>query len=88
MPKLSGNSSDTVIGGVLHDDEASLDIKTADDIEEISNYMQAFRFIRETLRNESGLPISGRPLCGAHQLLLNGVRGTGKQLGELRNLKM
>ena len=68
----------------LLDDEAGLDIKNADDIEEVTNYMQAFRFVRENLRDESGLPISVRLLCGAHKLLLNGVRGTGKQPGELR----
>ena len=68
----------------LFDDEAGLDIKNADDIEEVTNYMQAFRFVRENLRDESGLPISVRLLCGAHKLLLNGVRGTGKQPGELR----
>lgn len=68
----------------LFDDEAGLDIKNADDIEEVTNYMQAFRFVRENLRDEAGLPISVRLLCGAHQLLLNGVRGTGKQPGELR----
>ena len=68
----------------LFDDEAGLDIKNADDIEEVTNYMQAFRFVRENLRDEAGLPISVRLLCSAHQLLLNGVRGTGKQPGELR----
>lgn len=68
----------------LFDDEAGLDIKNADDIEEVTNYMQAFRFVRENLRNANGLPISVRLLCSAHQLLLNGVRGAGKQPGELR----
>ena len=68
----------------LFDDEAGLDIKNSDDIKEVTNYMHAFRFVRENLRNESGLPISVRLLCGAHQLLLNGVRGSGKQPGELR----
>lgn len=68
----------------LFDDEAGLDIKNSDDIEEVTNYMQAFRFVRENLCDEAGLPISVRLLCSAHQLLLNGVRGTGKQPGELR----
>lgn len=68
----------------LFDDEAGLDIKNTDDIEEVINYMQAFRFVRENLRDQGGLPISARLLCGAHQLLLNGVRGTSKQPGELR----
>ena len=35
----------------LFDDEAGLDIKNADDIEEVTNYMQAFRFTRENLRD-------------------------------------
>jgi Fic family protein len=68
----------------LFDDEAGLDIRNAADIEEVTNYMQAFRFVRENLRDQTGLPISVRLLCGAHQLLLNGVRGAGKQPGELR----
>lgn len=68
----------------LFDDEAGLDIKNAADIEEVTNYMQAFRFVRQNLRDQSGLPISVRLLCGAHQLLLNGVRGAGKKPGELR----
>ena len=68
----------------LFDDEAGLDIQNADDIEEVSNYMRAFRFVRENLRAEDGLPISVRLLSGAHELLLDGVRGAGKQPGELR----
>jgi Fic family protein len=51
----------------LFDDEAGLDIKNADDIEEVTNYMQAFRFVRENLRKKSGLPISVRLLCDAHR---------------------
>jgi Fic family protein len=68
----------------LFDEEAGLDVSNTDDIEEVTNYLRAFRFVRENLRDANGLPISVRLLCDAHRLLLNGVRGTGKQPGELR----
>lgn len=68
----------------LFDDEAGLTINNIDDIEEVTNYMAAFRYVRENLNDKNGLPISVRLLCNAHQLLLNGARGAGKQPGELR----
>lgn len=68
----------------LFDEEAGLEIANADDIEEVTNYIAAYRLVRENLQEPSGLPISIRLLCNAHRLLLDGVRGTGKQPGELR----
>lgn len=68
----------------LFDDEAGLGVSNADDVEEVSNYLRAFRFVREQLRSPDGLPLSVRLLCDAHRLLLDGVRGAGKQPGELR----
>ncbi|MDR7152112.1 Fic family protein [Hydrogenophaga palleronii] len=68
----------------LFDDEAGLAVSNTDDVEEVTNYLQAFRLVQDNLRDASGLPISVRLLCDAHRLLLNGVRGTGKQPGELR----
>ena len=68
----------------LFNEEAGLDITNNEDIEEVTNYMKAFKYVRENLKSVSGLPISIRLLCDAHQLLLNGVRGAGKQPGELR----
>ena len=68
----------------LFDDEAGLAVANTDDVEEVSNYLRAFRLVRDNLRRPNGLPISVRLLCDAHRLLLAGARGAGKQPGELR----
>ena len=68
----------------LFDEEAGFKVSNTDDVEEVTNYVRAFRWTQEQLRNPNGLPISVRLLCEAHQRLLDGVRGAGKQPGELR----
>ncbi len=68
----------------LFDEEAGFKVSNTDDVEEVTNYLKAFRLVQEQLRDPKGLPISVRLLCDAHRLLLNGVRGAGKQPGELR----
>jgi Fic family protein len=68
----------------LFDEEAGLAVSNTDDVEEVTNYLRAFRLVQGQLRDPKGLPISVRLLCDAHRLLLDGVRGTGKQPGELR----
>jgi Fic family protein len=69
----------------LLDEEAGFAVSNADDVEEVTNYLRAFRLVRENLRDPNGLPISARLLCEAHRVLLDGVRGAGKQPGELRH---
>jgi Fic family protein len=68
----------------LLDDEAGFAISNTDDVQEVSNYLRAFRLVQDNLRNPAGLPLSVRLLCDAHRLLLDGARGAGKQPGELR----
>ena len=68
----------------LFDEEAGFAVSNTDDIEEITNYLRAFRLVQDNLRDPNGLPISVRLLCEAHRVLLDGVRGAGKQPGELR----
>ena len=68
----------------LFDEEAGLKVSNTDDVEEVSNYLRAFRWVREQLGDPQGLPISVRLLCDAHRLLLTGARGAGKQPGQLR----
>lgn len=68
----------------LFDQEAGMELINRDDVEEITNYIQAFRMVRDNLRNEHGLPLSVRLICDAHRILLNGARGANKQPGELR----
>lgn len=68
----------------LFDDEAGFAVSNSDDVEEVSNYLRAFRLVQSNLRDPNGLPISVRLLCNAHDLLMNGVRGSSKQPGLLR----
>ncbi len=68
----------------LFDEEAGFSISNTDDVEEVTNYLRAFRKVQDNLRDPAGLPISVRLLCEAHRLLLDGARGSGKQPGELR----
>ena len=68
----------------LIDEEAGLKIHNADDVQEVTNYLRAFRWVQAQLHDPQGLPISVRLLCQAHGLLLDGVRGAGKQPGQLR----
>ena len=69
----------------LFDEEAGLEVHNADDLEEVINYLRAQRRVRDNLCDPAGLPISARLMCEAHRLLLDGVRGAGKQPGELRH---
>lgn len=68
----------------LFDQEAGFKVSNTDDVEEVTNYLRAFRWVQEQLRDPQGLPISVRLLCDAHRFLLDGARGAGKQPGELR----
>jgi Fic family protein len=68
----------------LFDQEAGFKVSNVDDVEEVTNYLRAFRWTQTQLRDVSGLPISVRLLCEAHARLLDGARGAGKQPGELR----
>jgi Fic family protein len=68
----------------VFDQEAGFAVRNADDVQEVTNYIRAFRRVQQQLRSPKGLPISVRLLCEAHRLLLHGTRGAGKQPGELR----
>ncbi|MDR7926324.1 Fic family protein [Acidithiobacillus thiooxidans] len=68
----------------LFDEEAGFKVSNTDDVEEVTNYLRAFRWTQEQLRDSKGLSISVRLLCEAHRRLLDGARGAGKQPGELR----
>lgn len=68
----------------LFNEEAGFTVSNTDDVEEVTNYLRAFRLVQDNLRDPAGLPISVRLLSDAHRLLLDGARGAGKQAGELR----
>ena len=68
----------------LFDEEAGFKVSNIEDVEEVTNYLRAFSWVQEQLRDARGLPIGVRLLCEAHRLLLDGACGAGKQPGELR----
>lgn len=68
----------------LFDAEAGLGVSNTNDVEEVTNYLRAYRLVRDNLRNPNGLPISVRLMCDAHRSLMDGARGSTKQPGELR----
>lgn len=68
----------------LFDKEAGLVVSNKEDVEEVTNYLRAFRWTEHTLRDPNGLPMSVRLMRQAHRLLMDGARGSGRQPGELR----
>lgn len=68
----------------LFDQEAGVELMNRDDVEEVTNYMRAFRMVRDNLHDVHGLPLSVRLICEAHRILLDGARGANKQPGEMR----
>ena len=68
----------------LFDEEAGFAVSNTNDVEEVTNYLRAFRLVQDQLHDPAGLPLSVRLLCDAHRRLLDGARGAGKQPGELR----
>jgi Fic family protein len=68
----------------LFDVEADIAVSNPGDVEEVANYLRAFRYVRDNLHDPKGLPVSMRLLRDAHRLLLDGTRGAGKQPGEIR----
>ncbi|MCE2681181.1 MAG: hypothetical protein LW629_12270 [Burkholderiales bacterium] len=55
----------------LFDKEAGFKVSNTDDVEVVTNYLRAFRWVQAQLRGPGGLPIGVRLLCGAHRLLLS-----------------
>lgn len=55
-----------------------------EDVEEVCNYVDALTYARRELARPKGLPLSTRLLCQAHKRLMNGVRGSDKQPGNVR----
>ena len=64
--------------------EAEEESAPSPDVEEICNHVDALAYARQQLADEKGLPLSMRLLNETHQLLMKGVRGAGKQPGEVR----
>ncbi len=59
------------------DEEAGFIVSNADDVEEVTNYLRAFRLVQGHLRDPNGLPISVRLLCDVHRVLAGRCRRRG-----------
>lgn len=68
----------------IFDEEAGLTVTNIEDVEEVTNYLRAYRFVHNELNTSTGLPVCVRLLKKAHQVLLSGTRGAVKQPGEVR----
>jgi Fic family protein len=64
--------------------EATSKTDLPEDVEEVSNYVDAITWSRREIAREKGLPISVRLLCQAHKRLMKGARGAQRQPGEIR----
>ncbi|AVF38267.1 Fic family protein [Rahnella sikkimica] len=68
----------------VFDNEAGLSVANANDVEEVTNYLQAYKYVRQQIQSPTGLPVSVRLLTEAHKILLAGVRGAQKEPGNVR----
>lgn len=85
---------EAVISSQIEGTEATLDdllafeaqdrAKPDADVEEVCNYLAALNYARGELGRARGLPLSIRLLNEAHRRLMRGVRGAGRQPGEIR----
>lgn len=69
----------------IFDEEAGLSVTNVEDVEEVTNYLRAYKFVHDQMNSPSGLPVCVRLLKNAHQVLLSGARGAIKQPGEVRS---
>lgn len=69
----------------IFDEEAGLSVTNVEDVEEVTNYLRAYKFVHDQMNSPSGLPVCVRLLKNAHQVLLSGARGAVKQPGEVRS---
>jgi Fic family protein len=65
--------------------EAGEKAERPDDVREVCNYVDALTFARGELARPKGLPLATRLLCNVHKRLMQGVRGSDKQPGEIRH---
>jgi Fic family protein len=58
--------------------------RSAIEVQEVCNYLDALAYARKQLRRKDGLPLSVRLLNATHRRLMKGVRGADKEPGEIR----
>ena len=74
----------TLVDVLAWEQAEQLGASNIDDIEEVTNYVAAVNHAFKEIHSPKGPPISVRLLNDCHHILMEGVRGTTKQPGELR----
>jgi len=74
----------TLVDVLAWEQAEQLGASNIDDIEEVTNYVAAVNHAYKEIHSPKGPPISVRLLNDCHHILMEGVRGTTKQPGELR----
>ena len=62
----------------IFDEEAGLTVVNIDDVEEVTNYLQSYKFVNNELNSPSGLPVCIRLLKQAHQTYYQVLVGSNK----------
>lgn len=70
----------TLVDVLSHEDEKKL----TPDVQEVCNYLRALNVAMETIKSPKGTPLSLRLIRNMHSILMEGVRGEGKDPGEFR----
>ena len=74
----------TLVDVLSHERIKQVETSSIEDVVEVTNYVRAIIYAFDQLDKEKGLPLSIRLLNQCHQQLMQGVRGSSKQPGEIR----
>lgn len=74
----------TLVDVLTYEQTEQTGSSSIEDVEEVTNYVQAINYALQQIGSKRGLPVSIRLLNECHRQLMKGVRGANKDPGELR----